>query len=381
MRSLIFLAALSLVACSSPDKSTDAGPPSAPACTATTTPKTLIEDFTRGTRHEAMFAGDLVPPSLVGDELYYIDTSEGGPAANGNFNNGVIKHIKLDGSGQSTLVTPTGYLFQAIALDADIFYLQEEQTSKAPDMYAVHLYRSPRATGGPGTVVGTASFYLGNAGLFVARCGDPCGVVARRGDDVFINAAGEIDRVSLSTGQVTVVAKPMPARSLWAPILDGDTLYYQDGDGTVYSVSASTNAPNGTSIGVKTCGAGARQGTRRYGKAFICSDRDSIFTLDATGSTQTSFFQSQSVDPRVASFTPTPVDGTTVYAMPEFVFQDLDKTSSVYKVDINSGNPTPVLCNVHTVVWSTFGPTQIVYVEATKDAAQKEMFSLRTVPR
>jgi hypothetical protein len=136
-------------------------------------------------------------------------------------------------------------------------------------------------------------------------------------------------------------------------------------------------------VGTVTCGNDNLNlaSMRRYSGGFLCSGQDAISTVDVGFTNEKSLFDSQAADPRVATFTPTPVFGTTFFAMPDFVIQDWDKTSSIFKVDTSTGASSPAVCNVHSVVWSALGPTQIVYVEARTDASNAQFFSLRTVPR
>lgn len=365
-RSLSSLALL-LVACSSgkPDPKGDSGVGDAsgpPACTSTVQPKVLVADFATGIKR-----GE---PSMAGDEVFWVDDSQG-PQVIFTSKTGAIMHMKLTDSAPSTLLVPTGYVYSATALGSDVFYLQEDQK-------VVHLFRTPIA-GGPGVNVG-AEIPIGNEAFPSPNCGN-CRVFARKGDDVFITAAGEIDRVALSSGQKTVIALASTRYSnkqIYMGELVGDTVYYTETDGAIFSVPAAATSPSATLLGMATCPPGllGYRALRPYSGGFLCDQGSTIGKIDATGKNIGAAFESAFVDRNVSSFMPSPVSGSTLYAMPLFAPQQDMDTSAIFKVDLGGGAPVAAVCNVHGVLWSDYGSSQLVYIEVGNNVA-----SLRAVPR
>lgn len=261
-RSLVWLM---LVACSSvQDKKfgtdPDAGSQNPPPCTSTVQRKVLVADFSSDIKRG--------PPSLLGDDLFWVDDSHG-PAVILNSKSGVIMHMKVTDAVPTAVVTPTSYVYAVAALGSDILYLQEE-----PMLKVVHLYRAPIA-GGVGTNVG-AEIPIGNQTFLSPDCGT-CRIFGRKGDDVYISAAAEIDRVNLTSGQKTVIAqfsgRPSLMKGLYMAELVNDVVYYTEQDGAIFTVPAAATTASATRLGSATRKFGllGYKELRPFADGFVCA--------------------------------------------------------------------------------------------------------------
>ena len=356
---------LVLIGCSSvSNKSSDAGGQNPPACTSTVKPNVLVADFSSDIKR-----GE---PSVVGDDIFWVDASQGAATMFAS-KTGVIMHMKVTDTAPATAVTPTGYVYSATALGADILYLQD-----APTTNVVHLYRAPIA-GGAGTDVG-AEIPIGGQTIQSQDCGN-CRVFGRKGDDVFVAAAGEIDRVNLVSGQKTVIAqfsgRPTLMKGLYMEELVNDTVYYTEQDGAIFSVSSAASTPSATRLGSATCKAGllGYKELRAYSGGFLCDEGSSIDRIDSMGTPKGAVFDSTLADHNVSSFMPSAISGTTYWATPSFAPQQDTDVSAIYKADVSGGAPTAAVCNVHAVQWTALGTTQLVYIDVVASVT-----SLRSIP-
>lgn len=366
---LWFSSSALLMACSGGSSlKPDSGSPdggSQVTCTAATKPTVMVADFYSGflLAHSSL--------SVVDQDVYWIDSKQGMKL--GPYQTGVIEHLRTDGTGLSTLVTPTGEIFSATAVGADLFYFQNDG---APGAAEVHLYRSPRATGGVGTQVGTDA-YPQLADNRLNLC-DGCGVFAQRGTDVFINTRTELSRVSTTTGTRTVIATATARFAnpqVLYPSLDGATVFYKESDGAIFSASADATTASGIQIGTATCG-NSSQWMARYANGFLCGKLSGIARIDAVGATT-----SDAIDPFLtgepAPFNPSAVDGMSFYALPA----DSAKSKSIFKVDLTAGKTTAFLCDVYTVLDARVTSTELIYVDGRLGDGGSAAFSLRRVAR
>lgn len=319
------------------------------ACVATGVANTVIASFTGYSL------------SVVGQDAYYVD-----PGANEGRGN--IRHVMLDGTGDAVIVdSPTGIVFGVTAMGSNLFYFL------ADDAEAVHMFQSPRATGGVGTQVGTARFdgfsinILGG-GLAGIMGGQTLGVFAQSGTDVFVSDGAEISRVSLVDGTTTVIAMGGP---LW-PALVGDTVFYKDATGVLYSVAAAATTASATPLGTATCGSGRTMWMSSYTGGFLCGESFGIDKIDPTGTTKSHVIYTL-MDKNPTQFNPTQVDGTTYYALPK----DSSKLFPIYKMDVATAALTPLVCAVGLVIDYELTPTDLVYIEVNSTGGMM----IKRIPR
>jgi hypothetical protein len=290
--------------------------------------------------------------SVVGQDAYYVD-----PTANAG--RGDIRHVMLDGTGDAPIVdSPTGIIFGVTAVGSNLFYFLSD------DAEEVHMFQSPRATGGVGTQVGTGAFdgfsvnILGGgyAGIMV---GQTLGVFAQSGTDVFVHDGAEISRVSTVSGTKTVIAADAGGTGglLW-PALVGNTVFYKDGTGVIYSVAADATTASGLPLGTATCGSGRTMWMSSYAGGFLCGESFGIDKLDPTGTTKSHVIYTL-MDTNPTQFNPTQVDGTTYYALPK----DATLMFPIYKLDVASTTLTPLVCAAGYVIDYELTPTDLVYIE------------------
>lgn len=309
------------------------------SCSATGAPNTIL----------ANFVGYSL--SVVGQDAYYVD-----PTANAGRGN--IRHVMLDGTGDAPIIdSPTGITFGVTALGSNLFYFL------ADDAQEVHMFQSPRATGGVGTQVGTGTFdgfsvnILGG-GIAGIMAGQTLGLFAQSGTDVFVNDGVEISRVSMTTGAKTVIATGTGG-VMW-PALVGSTVFYKDATGVIYSVPAAATTASGLALGTATCGSGRTMWMSSYTGGFFCGELFGIDKIDATGTTKSHVIYTL-MDKNPTQFNPSQVDGTTYYALPK----DSTLMFPIYKLDVASAALTPVVCAAGAVMDYKLTPTDLVYFELT----------------
>jgi len=353
VRSFVGLACvMAVVACSGPGGgSSDGGADGSGGdggvggpCTATAMPSTILPTFTGYSL------------SVVGQDAYYVE-----PTANNQ--RGAIRHVKLDGSGDAAIVDApmSTILYGATAIGSDLYYFQEDDAGNSK----IHMYHSPRATGGVGTQVGTDTYpgfgvnILGGgvAGLMV---GQTFGIFAQRGTDLFVSDGTDISRVS-SAGTKTVIATaPGGSGGLLWPALVGNTVFYKDGMGVLYTVSADATMASGVRVGTQTCGSGRTMWMGTYSGGFVCGELFGIDKIDAMGATKSHVIYTL-MDKNPTQFNPTSIDGTTYYALPK----EGQKDFPIYKMDVGSNSATPVVCAARDILAYALTPTDLVYVEAS----------------
>jgi len=291
--------------------------------------------------------------TVVGQDAYYVDP-------NANLGRGDIRHVMLDGTGDAPFVdSPTGGIFFGVtAIGSNLFYFL------ADDAQEVHMLQSPRATGGIGTQVGTGTFdgfsvnILGG-GYAGIMAGQTLGVFAQSGTDLFVNDGAEISRVSTVSGTKTVLATDAGTSGglLW-PALVGNTVFYKDGTGVIYSVAADATAASGLALGTATCGSGRTMWMSAYTGGFLCGELFGLDAIDPTGTTKSHVIYTL-MDKNPTQFNPSQVDGTTYYALPK----DASLLFPIYKLDVASTTLTPFVCAVGSVIDYELTSTDLVYVE------------------
>lgn len=252
--------------------------------------------------------------SVVGQDAYFVDPSVGAKT-------GVVRHIGLDGSGLSDLVTPpmNKLIFGATAIGSDLFYFQDDDAQGGG---AIHLYKTARATGGAGTQVGTAtlpgfSVNIVGGGLFGLQADLSLGVFAQQSSDIFINDGSEISRVSTAAGSKTVIASSSGTGGILFPTLLNTTVVYKaGGDGSLYSAPANASMASGTRLGTATCGMGRTMWMGSTANGFACGEIFGIDKIDAMGVMKTHVIYTL-MDKNPTQYNPTAIDGTTYYAMPK----------------------------------------------------------------
>ena len=324
------------------------------ACSSTSVSNTIL----------ASFSGYSL--SVVGQDAYYVDP-------NANMGRGDIRHVMLDGTGDAPIVdSPTGIIFGVTAVGANLFYFLSD------DAQEVHMFQSPRATGGVGTQLGTGTFdgfsvnILGGgyAGIMV---GQTFGVFAQSGTDVFVHDGTEISRVSTVSGTKTVIAAdPGTSGGLLWPALVGNTVFYKDGTGVIYSVAADATAASGLPLGTATCGSGRTMWMSSYTGGFLCGELFGIDKVDPTGTTKSHVIYTL-MDKNPTQFNPSQVDGTTYYALPK----DATMMFPIYKLDVASTALTPFVCAVGSVIDYKLTSTDLVYIELNNAGG----IALKRVPR
>ncbi len=317
-------------------------------CIATATPNTVLPSFTGYSL------------SVVGQDAYYVD-----PTANAS--RGAVRHVMLDGTGDAAIIDPpTGIIFGVSAVGPDLYYFQEDDASVG----AVHMYRSPRATGGAGTQVGTDTYngFAANilgGGLAGIMVGQTFGVFAQRDTDLFVHDGAEISRVSTVTGAKTVIADDAGASGglLW-PALVGSTVFYKDGAGAIYSAPADATVASGARVGTATCGSGRTMWMSSSAAGFLCGELFGLDKVDPSGTTKSHVIYTL-MDKNPTQFNPTQIDGTTYYALPK----DTALGFPIYKLDAATNTATPVVCDGHAVIDYELTSTDLVYVELTGSTA------------
>lgn len=364
MRRLFVVCVLGLLGCSgggggNPDGGGGGEGGTGGTCTATAMPSILVADWSKN--------GSL---TLVGQDMYWIDFTLGVPLI-GTAKGGVIRHMKTDGTGLETVVTPTAVLFGAYAIGSDIFYFQEDDAMSSK----VHMYKAPRA-GGMGVQVGTATYNGFGAALINAAIS--FGVFAQRGNDVFVNEGKEVSRVDVTAGTKTVIAN---TDGIMWPILDGTSTvrYTALVDGATYSVSADAMMPSSVRVGTQTCGMVRSVWASGYSNGWVCGDLFGIKRLDLMASMKTVFIDTL-MNKNPQGFNPSPVDGTTFYAMPRGFKAGV--IVPIYKLDANTGGPTAVTCDAGAVIDVKVSSSDLVWVEQRQasNSAPVET-SLRRLPR
>lgn len=289
--------------------------------------------------------------TVVGQDAYWVDSSVNG-------NRGAVKHAKLDGSGLADfIVPPMGVLFNVSALDDDLYYFVSD------DMQKVHMFKSPRATGGVGVQVGTDTYdgfsvnILGG-GIAGLQVSESMGVFAKSGTDVFVNE-GKISRVS-SAGVKTLIAEPMYGAMY--PSLIGGKILMKDAMGTLYGVDATATTSSAMTIGTAKCGSGRTMWMGAHANGFICGEIFGIDAIDITGTTKTHVIYTL-MDKNPTQFNPTNIDGTTYYALPK----EAQKDGAIYKMTVGSNTATAVACGVRAVLDYKMTATDLVYVEIAQD--------------
>ena len=272
---------------------------------------------------------------------------------------GDIRHVMLDGTGDAPIVdSPTGIIFGVTAIGSNLFYFLDD------DAQEVHMFQSPRATGGAGTQVGTGTFdgfsvnILGGgyAGIMV---GQTLGVFAQSGTDVFVHDGAEISRVSTVSGTKTVIATiPGAAGGPMWPALVGNTVFYKDGTGVIYSVAADATAASGLPLGTATCGSGRTMWMSSYAGGFLCGE---LFGIDKNRRNRhdevTRHLHPDGREPDAVQ----PVAGRRHHLLraaegPEHEFP-------IYKLDVAGDTLTPLVCAVGSVIDYELTPTDLVYIE------------------
>jgi hypothetical protein len=328
-------------------------------CTSATEPTTILSPF----------GGYSI--SVVGQDVYYVEPGD-------NAGRGAIHRISIDGTAGSAIVnaSPGTTILGATALDADLFYFQEDD----PIDSAIHLYRASRAAGGAGQQVGTGTYPGfginiiggGYAGIIAAQT---AGVFAQHGTDIFVSDQGEIARVSLSTGEKTVLTPAdIPGGIKW-PSLVGNTIFYKDGLGAIYSVPADATTASGARLGGLTCGSGNTQWMSSHAGGFLCGEAFGIDAIDAAGTMKTHvIYTLTDKDPQ--QFNPSSVDGPTYYALPKSSAKD----APLYKMDLATGTKTAVACSTRTIIDAHLTSTDLVFVELRGDAGNAAL-SLKRLAR
>lgn len=288
----------------------------------------------------------------------------------------MIRHVGLDGSGLSDLVTApmNTIIFGATAVGPDLFYFQDDDPQGAG---AIHLYKTARATGGAGTQIGTGTFpgfsvNIVGGGLFGLQADLSLGVFAQQSSDVFINDGGELSRVSVAAGTKTVIAT---LSGILFPSIVGSNVVYKGTDGALYSTPASAAMASGVRLGTATCGSGRTMWMGATTNGFACGDLFGIEKIDAMGTMKTHVIYTLG-DKNPTQYNPTAIDGTTYYAMPK----EGSKSFPISKIDFATNAITPVLCDVRLVLDLRLTPTDVVWIEARKDGANDSL-SLRRLAR
>jgi hypothetical protein len=371
---LLMSCVLSLIACSGGDSTPSTTNPDggAPAdggnnadgatgsCNAAA-PTVLVADFTQSMGVQA-----------IGNDVYWIDFREGFDHGL-NVKSGVVKHMKTDGSGLSTLVTPTfGALLALGVTDTELYYFSENA-----DLSKVLLYKTSRMTGGEGTPLGSATFEGLRVVDAVLEACPTCGVFASTASDVFVNDGLQVSRISRTTGAQTILATPQPL-GLFAALVGGN-VYYKQLSGTsapIFSVSASASAPGATQVGTQGCGPGVRESSMGvFSNGFVCGGLLEVDKLDLGATTKTKVYDSLHTKNEVI-YEPSAVDGMTYFITPT----DPVHSMPIYKVDANSNAMTPVTCDARAVVERVVTLSDFVWVERRTEGTTVTT-SLRRVTR
>lgn len=368
---LVLASALSFLACSGGSGTTPAPNPdggstgdggsntdgSTGSCSAAA-PTVLVADFGRS-----------ISVHMIGNDVYWIDLREGFDHGSG-VKSGVIKHIKTDGTGASTLVTPTfGTLLAIGVTDTDLYYFSENV-----DATNVFLYKSPRATGGEGTQLGTGAFVGLRVTEGVIYACPSCGVFGQSGTDIFVNDQKEISRVATGTGQKTVIATPQQAIS--ASLVSGNVYYRDLATSAVFTVAANAASASATKVGTVGCGVTILNSTMgAFAGGFICGDLLSVDKLDLGATMKTKVYDSLTGNKNAVPYEPSAVDGTTYYISPYG-----SDALPIYKVDTGTNALTPAVCAAHGVMETAITATDFVYVDAVK-AGMNVNYSLNRVGR
>lgn len=359
MRSLrLFVPVLALVACGGSDPSTsDSGAPpgdggnpdsAVGACTSATVPTVLASNV------QGAFS-----LSIVGNDVYWIDSSLG---AGSILKTGLVQHVRTDGTGASTVVTPTAVLHGATAIGDDLFYFQEDD----PQGSAIHMYRAPRS-GGTGVMLGTATYP--NFGVALISASLSFGVFAKRAADVLVSDGHEISRVSTADGNKTVIAS---GEIMW-PRLVGATVFYTDLSGKLFSVSPDAVSPSATQLGTATCGTLQDHWMSAYGGGFMCGEMFGLDKVDATGTNKSHVVYTLK-ESNPYSLNPSPIDGTTFYGFPA------GKGVPVFKMDV-SGAATPVVCDMALTREVAMSATDLVWLEERHGAGSTIIHTLERIAR
>ncbi|HEX7666547.1 MAG TPA: hypothetical protein VF407_18600, partial [Polyangiaceae bacterium] len=279
---------------------TDGGGPSGASCSSSATP-TIIADPFNG-----------VSPSLEGSDVYYIDPTQGTDL--GGIKTGLLHHVKTDGTGDETILTPARPISAATVQGDSIFYFQSEPddgTGNSP----THLYKMPR-TGGAGTQVSTYDFMglTDETQIDLPTTEYRIGVFAVQGTDAFLNEMNAISRVSLTDGTRTVIAGDASTRVFY-PALMGSNIVYTSLDSAsaanaLYTVPISATSPSGTRVGTQTCGSTTSAWAASWTGGWMCGRLYGLDAIDATGANKTSFLDTKPTDTFV---NPSAIDGTTFY--------------------------------------------------------------------
>ena len=309
-------------------------------CTAAGTPNTVIADFQGYSL------------SVVGQDAYYVVQTE-------NAGRGTVHHVALDGTGDTAIVTVPAMtvLLGATAVGPDLYYFEDDDSPNG----TVHVYRTSRTAGGVGTQLGTGTFpgltaNITGGGVAGIEVSQTTGVFAARGTDLFINDGLELSRVSTVDGAKTVLAS-VSAGGLLFPTLVGDTVYFRDVSGALFSVAADATTASAAPLGTVTCGTGRTKWTAAYAGGFLCGEPFGVDHADLAATAKTHVIYTL-MDPQPVSFNPSPVDGTTWYALPT------GAGSAISRFDGASTSSTPVACGVGLVLDAKLTATDLVFVEA-----------------
>jgi len=328
------------------------------SCTASA-PTVLVPDFGRS-----------ISVHAAGNDLYWIDLREGFDHGSGVFS-GVIKHMKTDGTGLTTLVTPSfGSLLAIGVTDTDLYYLSENADSSH-----VFLYKTSRTAGGEGTQVGTGEFSGARSVEGDIYSCASCGVFGSSGSKVFVNDSQQISSVDTTSGATTILATAQVLSTY--PALVGNTVFYKDLTSPgpfVWSVPADGSTA-AVEVGSQTCGVSTRESTMgAFSGGFICGGLLTVTKLDTGAIEAATVFDGSSSG---IVYEPSPADANGYYLTPT----DPSHDNPIYRADPSNNALTQAVCAARSVGETALTATDFVWVEVATDSSGNASYSLRRIAR
>jgi hypothetical protein len=274
---------------------------------------------------------------LSGSDLIFIDDNGG---TGGVLNSRAIRRVATDGSGAALVFAgPAEKQIVSLIATADtVYFLQNESTRVTAK---ANLYRVAKAGGAAEPVSPNGKGFQADAVIFAVD-----------ETQVYLNDAHDFVRVTLATGEQTIVASVDGKPS--DPQLLGDKIWFAALRGLdgVFSVPANANAATPTRAGSLTCGPLTVSVTNN---GIFCGVPGGVIRagLDGTGKMTVA----DAVTLADGSLRPSPPDGEVLYVYGG------SNAAPIYRVPTAGGPLQAMACGRGLIGQFAYGPDAIYWSE------------------